>query len=164
MIFARFVYGTLILIEGDYLHINSKMENIFWGDWVSIISLIVMFPILSFYAGAGNAESFAIVLGVGLLIDAIIMHFADTNDLSAYDHERKAWAWINGIIALFSILFMLAYIYGLTNDNNWVKSSYIWIGAIVVYIIASFIDFWVNRDFYLGRKVLAHENPQPNQS
>lgn len=167
LMFVRFVYGSIILIDGDYGSDNAPdFESIQKSDLISICMLMFLFPLLSFYGGAGRLGAFAVFLAIAVFVDSIAMHFGKKENAtpSNYADERESWTQINGITVIFLFAGLL---YSVAAQNFWPRYviSFDILGAIfiAVYCLASCYDLKRNLNFYLGISRVTGATPQqPN--
>lgn len=153
-VFVRFFYGSIILIKGDYVRLKPP-DHIESVDLVSVTSLIFLFPVMSFYAGAGRVEWFIWVLGVAILVDAILMwsSVGSDNSRSLFQKERQSWMRINGFTVLAILVATIALLFARQEGefpvDRWMPAAPY--AIIALYCATSLLDFFVNRHFYLGR-------------
>lgn len=151
MIFIRFFYGSMILLEGDYVVNKNRPNHIRFWDFLPVIFFLPMFSFMSFYGGLGHIRTFTILLCCLLGIDVITMTITIMNAdaTSKYTSERTKWAIINVItVVAYLVLYFLYTQITLTLDI-WSDTIFLRI-SIGIYCIASLIDLRINRSFYFG--------------
>lgn len=164
MIFMRFFYGSIILLEGDYIQPDNKPNEIAVFDFFPVSIFLPLFAIMSCYAGLGEIVPFSVLLLILLTLDAFMMqitrmktkHNRKHNSTSKYTSEREAWSIINGSTAVLVIILVI--VYGV--PYNWDigdsldhMSSDPWSLYVVngIYYMASLLDLKMHRPFYFGR-------------
>lgn len=162
LMFMRFVYGSIILLDGDYVASDAPFLRMRKPDLMSIGALTIIFPVLSFYGGVGKVSIFAVILAIALMLDAAAMHSIDDEDKSRYDGYRKSWKMINSITCL--IFFAVFVLLSLAQMNGR-EVNFEWVGLVLIaiYCGASLFDLWKNRDFYLGLEQVAASAPPGNR-
>jgi hypothetical protein len=153
LMFIRFIYGSIILIDGDYGGENvPAFEGIQKSDLISICTLMFLFPLLSFYGGAGRLGAFAVFLAFAVFVDSIAMIFGkkEENINSIYYRERISWSKINGATAGLLVTGLL--FSWLIEKVGGHVVGFDTLGGIfiAVYCLASFCDLKINLGFYLG--------------
>lgn len=151
MIFIRFFYGSMILLEGDYVVNKNKPNYIRFWDFLPVIFFLPMFSFMSFYGGLGEIVPFTILLLSLLVIDVITMTMTimKADATSKYTSERKRWATINAITLVVYLILYFIYTQTTLKSDIWSDTIFLYI-SIAIYCIASLIDLKINRSFYLG--------------
>lgn len=147
LIFIRFFYGSMILLEGEYVRNDNRPNHIRFFDFLPVIFFLPMFSIMSFYGGLGKLAPFSGLLCILLVIDACTM-WRTIDDTSRYERERKRWTIINGSMAF--LVFILYVFYTQWTHKSDVSAPEVLYTFIAIYCVASVVDLRWNRSFYFG--------------
>jgi len=159
LIFVRLCYGNIIVLEGEYIQSpEEKPRSVSLNHALNALLLMPIFSIMSFYAGVGNLDKFVLLLILILLIDIFVFAVPSLVDTYIKDlpvvhptifyKQKISWLLINAIALVFIFVLFI------WHENIRViltfLSTDVSVNIVVVYIIASLSDVFLNYRFYLG--------------